>query len=155
MTSPIINYDIWRRDIILAPALISHGAGAIQCRDVADSVDSQSTGLLPLVCSFFEEGYCVVASSGHGVVAAVAVVTRLWQGLWQQWATAAATPASCQLPCVGPGHPDPHFTVLYRYGVRAVGLYKWRCPLITSRFRSRIISRTQNMYWKWICLSNF
>ena len=38
---------------------------------------------LPLVCSFFEEGYCVVASSGHGVVAAVAVVTRLWQGLWQ------------------------------------------------------------------------
>ena len=38
---------------------------------------------VPLVCSFFEEGYCVVASSGHGVVAAVAVVTRLWQGLWQ------------------------------------------------------------------------
>ena len=36
-----------------------------------------------MVGSFFEEGYCVVASSGHGVVAAVAVVTRLWQGLWQ------------------------------------------------------------------------
>ena len=45
MTSPIIDYDIWRRDIILAPALISHGAGATQCGDVVDSVDSQSTGL--------------------------------------------------------------------------------------------------------------
>ena len=102
------------------PALISHGAGVTQCRDVADSVDSQRTGLLPLVCSLFEEGYCVVASSGHGVVAAVAVVTRLWQGLWQHSGPQQQPPQHrVNFLVLGPATPARHCTVLYRCRVRA------------------------------------
>ena len=34
-------------------------------------------------------------------------------------------------------------------------VYFWRCPPFSSRIWSRIISRTWNMSWKCICLSNF
>ena len=37
----------------------------------------------------------------------------------------------------------------------ALEVYSWRCPPFSSRNRSRIISRTWNMSWKCICLSNF
>ena len=37
----------------------------------------------------------------------------------------------------------------------AVEVYFWRCPPFSSRIWSRIISRTWNMSWKCICLSNF
>ena len=43
-----------------------------------------------------------------------------------------------------------------RYVVQcSVEVYFWRCPPFSSRIWSRIISRTWNMSWKCICLSNF
>ena len=47
------------------------------------------------------------------------------------------------------------WTVVDNSTMCTLGLYKWRCPSFASRFRSRIISRTWNMSWKCIYLSNF
>ena len=108
MTSPIIDYDIWRRDIILAPALISHGAGATQCGDVVIVRIVRAQGCSGtfgwqflwrglLRCCKQRPWCCCCCCCCHPTVARVVAA---------QWAT-AATPPSCQLPCVGPTSPHP------------------------------------------------
>ena len=76
-----------------------------------------------MVGSFFEEGYCVVASSGHGVVAAVAVVTRLWQGLWQRSGPQQPPHHRVNFLVLGPPHLTPPLRCALQMQGAGTGIY--------------------------------